>query len=83
MHYLDYKYCAIRRGCQFRFYIAIQGDSDSVQALLNNGANVNEKCINDNTALMRASMRDHTEIVKLLKVARAKEWYSFLRVSRN
>ena len=50
-------------------FFAIQGDSDSVQALLDNGVDVNAKDNCGGTALMYVKEVGDTQIVKLLKAA--------------
>ncbi len=49
------------------------GHEDEVESLLSKGADVNTKDKYGSTALMCALFRGHTEIVKLLKAAGARE----------
>lgn len=52
---------------------ADEGHTDIVHALLANGADVNAKAYDGNTALMLAKQNGHKEIVRILKEAGAKE----------
>ncbi len=45
---------------------AVQGDTEKVEILLKEGADVNSKDNNDRTALIRVSSRGHIDVVKLL-----------------
>jgi len=51
---------------------AFKGGTDTVQALLAHGADVNAKTIYGETALMKAEKRGHKEIIQLLKEAEPK-----------
>jgi ankyrin repeat protein len=52
-------------------YAAAYGHTDTVQALLAHGADVNAKSNNSFTALMAAEMKGNTSIVHLLRNAGA------------
>jgi len=52
---------------------ANEGHLESVRALLDAGADVNEKDINDYGALKLAEEQGHTEIAELLRKAEAQE----------
>jgi ankyrin repeat protein len=50
---------------------------ETVQLLLNNGADKNISDSSGNTALIYAQLKKHAKIVKLLQDAKPTYWYEF------